>query len=215
MQRPGFLSRLGSVEAPTFVSALSLAVVVPLRPSRDVRSDEALVRATLSGARGSFEELYRRHARMATGMAHRLLGGGHEVDDVVQDAFVTALSKLDSLRDPQAFARWLGTIVVHAARRRLRRRSLKARLLPGLRESVDLDALIGAATPPDVALELRALYGALDSLGPEVAIALVLRRVEGMTIPEMAEAMNLSPATVKRRLKTGEERLGFSAEDAS
>ena len=64
-----------------------------------------------------------------------------------------------------------------------------------------------AIAPPDVATELRAVYGLLEKLPVEERIALVLRRVERLEIPEIAEQMGLSVSTVKRRLNAAEERL--------
>ena len=42
---------------------------------------------------------------------------------------------------------------------------------------------------------------------PEVRVALVLQRVEGLSVSEIAEQMGLSVSTVKRRLAMGEKRL--------
>tara|TARA_B100001750_G_scaffold235433_2_gene237978 strand:+ start:278 stop:883 length:606 start_codon:yes stop_codon:yes gene_type:complete len=196
------------------MTVASDAVVIPLRAAQrrqgEERSDADLVNAARGGSRAAFEVLYRRHARMAFGMAHRLLAG-RDVDDAVQDAFVTAWSRLDKLDDPQAFARWLGTIVVNAARRRLRRRALRDRLLPGHREAIDQDRLVGRQTSPEAAAELRAIYGVLSRMSTDARLAIVLRRVEGMTIPEVAHAMGCSPATVKRRIAEAEEVLAHAA----
>jgi RNA polymerase sigma-70 factor (ECF subfamily) len=55
--------------------------------------------------------------------------------------------------------------------------------------------------------ELKGVYALLDRLPTEQRIALVLRRVEGMELAEIATAMKLSLATVKRRLVLAEARL--------
>ena len=59
----------------------------------------------------------------------------------------------------------------------------------------------------DARVELREVYAILAGLPPEERVALVLRRVEGMELKEVAEAMDLSLATVKRRLVAAEARL--------
>jgi len=168
------------------------------------------VEDALGGSRQAFERLYRRHARMAFGMAHRLLAG-RDVDDTVQDAFVTAWERLDRLDDPQAFARWLGTIVVNSARRRIRRRALRNRLLPGHQEPADYDRLIGEQASAEAAADLRAVYSVLNRLSTDARLAIVLRRVEGMTVPEVADAMGRSPATVKRRIREAEDAIAAFA----
>ncbi|HVJ21233.1 MAG TPA: sigma-70 family RNA polymerase sigma factor [Polyangiaceae bacterium] len=170
-------------------------------------TDAALVIAARAGESWAQEALFRRHARMALGLAHRVLPQASEVDDLVQDAFLYAFEHLERLQNPQAFASWLGSIVVRTASKRLRRQRLLTRL--GLRRSepIDLDQVIGRSAPADVALELRAVYGILERLPVEERIALVLRRVETMTVEQIAETMNLSVSTVKRRLAAAEGRL--------
>jgi RNA polymerase sigma-70 factor (ECF subfamily) len=170
-------------------------------------TDAALVIAARAGESWAQEALFRRHARMALGLAHRLLPHDQEVDDVVQDCFVSALQRLGSLENPQAFAAWLGSIVVRMIGKRLRRRRLLARL--GLRapEEIDADAVASPAVPGEVAVELRRVYALLTHLPTEARIALVLRRVDGLEVPQIAERMGLSLSTVKRRLKAAEEYL--------
>ncbi|MET0386081.1 MAG: sigma-70 region 4 domain-containing protein, partial [Polyangiales bacterium] len=89
----------------------------------------------------------------------------------------------------------------------LRRRAMLTRL--GLRRStpIDPDVVVSRNAPPDVRSELEAIYGVLDRMRPEVRVALVLQRVEGLSVPEIAERMELSISTVKRRLAVAERRL--------
>ncbi len=163
--------------------------------------------AARAGEAWAQEALFKRHARMALGLAHRLLPRDEDVDDVVQDCFVSALKRLGSLDNPQAFAAWLGSIVVRTVGKRLRRRRLLTRL--GLRapEELDPDAIAAPSAPAEVAVELRRVYAVIGSLPAEARIALVLRRVDGLEVPDIARRMGLSLSTVKRRLKTAEEFL--------
>src|SRR6185436_2800333 len=85
-------------------------------------TDAALVAAARAGEPWAQEALFRRHARMALGLAHRLLPQDNEVDDLVQDCFVSEMNRLSSMDNPQALAAWLGSIVVRAVGKRLRRR---------------------------------------------------------------------------------------------
>jgi RNA polymerase sigma-70 factor (ECF subfamily) len=170
-------------------------------------TDAALVVAARAGESWAQEALFRRHSRMALGLAHRLLPQDDEVDDLVQDCFVSALKRLSALDNPQAFAAWLGSIVVRAVGKRLRRRRLLSRL--GLRapEEIDADAIAAPSVPGDVAVELRRVYAIVAQLPAEARVALILRRVDGLEVPEIARRMELSLSTVKRRLKLAEEIL--------
>jgi RNA polymerase sigma-70 factor (ECF subfamily) len=171
-------------------------------------SDAALVTAARAQERWAVQALFQRHAPMMNGLAYRLLGRDVEVDDVVQDSFLQAMDKLASLKEPQAFAAWLGSIVVRTVSKVLRRRKLLSRL--GLRrhdEPIDVDSLVGQAAPPDAIVELRAIYAKIDRMPVDVRVPLLLRRVEGLSLDEIAERTGKSLATVKRRIADGERAL--------
>jgi RNA polymerase sigma-70 factor (ECF subfamily) len=170
-------------------------------------TDAALVVSARAGETWAQEALFRRHARMALGLAHRLLPQDNEVDDLVQDCFVSALNRLASLENPQAFAAWLGSIVVRAVSKRLRRRRLLSRLGLRVPEEIDPDAIAAPAVPGDVAVELRRVYAVIAQLPAQARVALVLRRVDGLEVPEIARRMGVGLSTVKRRLKMAEEIL--------
>jgi len=170
-------------------------------------TDAALVVAARAGEAWAQEALFARHAPRLLGLAQRMLGSSDDADDLVQDAFVRAFSYLHRLENPQAFAAWLMSIAVHGAQKRLRRRRMLVRL--GLRSAAphDPDLVISSSAPPDVALELRSVYETVRDLPAEEQIALVLRRVEGLELTEIAETMGFSLATVKRRLASAERHF--------
>lgn len=170
-------------------------------------SDAALVLSAAAGERWAQEALYRRYARLVNGLAYRLMPNPADSSDLAQDAFVEAFRNLHRLQNHQAFAAWLRSIVIRIAHKRVRRHRLMARL--GLRraEAVDLDAVVSRAAPPDARADLRAIYGILGELAVEDRTAVILRRVEGMAIGEIAEHMGRSLATVKRRLASAEAHL--------
>jgi RNA polymerase sigma-70 factor (ECF subfamily) len=171
-------------------------------------SDAALVTAARANERWAVEALFQRHAPMMNGLAYRLLGRDAEVDDVVQDSFLRAMDNLGSLKEPQAFAAWLGSIVVRTVSKLLRRRKLLSRL--GLRrqdEPLDVDSIVGQSAPPDAIVELRALYAKIEGMPVDVRVPLLLRRVEGLALEEIAERTGKSLATVKRRIADGERAL--------
>lgn len=195
------------------MTALAMKQPLPLPqppelPSASVTpTDAALVLAARAGEEWAREALFRRYVRLALGLAYRILPLDQDSDDLVQDSFLYAFQQLDRLSNPQAFQAWFSSIVVRTAGKRLRRRKLQIRL--GLRSAtpIDADEVVSRTAPPDVATELRAVYALLEALPVEERIALVLRRVERLEIPEIAEHMGLSISTVKRRLAAAEGRL--------
>ena len=188
---------------------------MPLRAANwshvDRDDDVALVVAARGGQLQAQETLFRKHAPMVNGLAFRLMGNREDLDDVVQDTFLQAFRSLGRLENPAVFRNWLSEIAVRTACNLMRRRRLLARF--GLRTSapIDVDALISPAAPPDVAYTLRATYGVLQRLPAKVRVALVLRRVEGRQLGEVASLMGASLASVKRWLGAADRALGAEA----
>jgi len=158
---------------------------------------------------GACEQLYRRHATFACNLAARISGSTHDVEDVVHDAFLRAFDHLPTLRNAGAFRVWLGSIVVHAMRSRLRRRRfLRFFGFAGERESgFDVDAIVSSEAPPSARAEIAQLYALLAAMPPDERIAWTLRFVEGHDLVETAEMCGCSLATVKRRIRRAQDAI--------
>lgn len=163
--------------------------------------------AARAGERWAQEALFRRHAPQLRRLVFRILPSEADADDVVQDAFLTAFQRLEQLDETGAFAPWVRSIAIRRAYKVLRRRRLRRRL--GFRDVplFDPDIAIAPGAPPDVVRELTELYEVVEGLPVEERVALLLQRVEGLPLADIAEQMNLSLATVKRRIAAAEKRL--------
>jgi len=175
---------------------------VPARPS-----DGEIVAAARTGELWAQEALYRASAPSAFGLVRRLLGTDEDVDDVVQDTFLTAFRTLESLRDDDAFRAWMLRIAVGKVSRVIRKRRVLAMLGLRSKERPDLDDVLGPSATPEIALELQRIYRFVVSLPADIRVAFVLRRVEGRTLEEIAELTSASLATVKRRVARADAAL--------
>ena len=179
------------------VVAVSASAAPP--PSEEAR----LVSAARAGDRGAFGELYARHARMVHGI---LLARAprRDVDDLVQDVFLLALRRLDGLRNPDAFGPWLAMIARNRAADHYRR---------GPQEEGELPEDLAGAPHPEG--EAMAVLAAIRRLPAAYREPLILRLVEGMTGPEIAERTGLTAGSVRVNLHRGmemlRERLGKEA----
>jgi len=144
---------------------------------------------------------------MVGGLVFRVYPSRVDLDDLVQDTFVAAFESLGSLKNPQAFAAWVGSLAIRITHKKLRRRRLAMRFGLAKSEEIAWDEIIAPACPPDVAAELREIYSILTSFPTNERIAFLLRRVEGMPLEEIATATETSLATVKRRIAAAEARL--------
>jgi RNA polymerase sigma-70 factor (ECF subfamily) len=174
---------------------------VMVKPQAATVDDGVLVERARRGDEQAFSEIYRRHARYLAGVAFRLTGDDTAVDDMVQETFIAAYRGLAKIRDPGQLRPWLVTIAVRRARRHIAKLSRRrkgraeiARNAPRFGDARDLD-------------QINELYEVLDRVPVKYQIPWVLNRVEGMTLPEVAEACGWSLATIKRRIAEAENRL--------
>lgn len=172
----------------------------PLASARAATDGELVARAAGSDEE-AFTVLYERHARYVAGVVYRILGSDAEVDDVVQETFLDARAGLGSLADARALRGWLVTIAVRRVHRLLRRRRRRTLLFFGLVETSPRSSDPRDRQPADD------LYDVLDRLPPDLRVPWTLARVEELTLPEVAEACDVSLATVKRRIAEAEERI--------
>jgi RNA polymerase sigma-70 factor (ECF subfamily) len=166
----------------------------------------ALVAAARAGDRRAMGELYQQHRRLVHGLALAQLPPA-DVDDLVQEVFLQAMRKLDSLREVEAFGPWLATIARHSIANRHRARRLRA-------ETSDADlpeATDGVGGGGRASAEARATAAEILALIHQLPLPyrepLVLRLVEGMTGPEIAERTGLAPASVRVNLHRGMTKL--------
>lgn len=170
--------------------------------------DAALVLAVRGGDRKAEERLVLRYASLLASIAARLLGSRQDAEDVTQDAFTEAFTRLERLRDPAAFRPWLIRITVLRVRGIIRRRRIARALGIGVLVSdVTLESTAAPTTSADVRAELALLDRVLDRLPTDLRTAWMLRHVEGLELAEVADACACSLATIKRRIARADLRV--------
>jgi RNA polymerase sigma-70 factor, ECF subfamily len=170
-------------------------------PKIEMSADAALVVAVRAGDRDAFGRLYAAYSRMVHGILLARVPYG-EVDDLVQDVFLVALRKIDALRDAAAFGPWLAMITRNRAMDFHRRSRDTAELTD--------DIATASATAPEA--EATEVLNLIRQLPEAYREPLILRFVEGMTGPEIAERTGLAPASVRvnihRGMKLLREKMG-------
>lgn len=157
-------------------------------------------------------DLYAAHARGLVRLAWLLLHDEQDAEEVVQDAFVALHRRWGRLDDPAAAAAYLRRSVVNGARSALRRRGVRERYAAALAA----ERVVVALSPSDtvVAAEQRdQLVGALTRLPQRQREVLVLRYYLDLSEAEIADALGISPGSVKTHahrglaaLRAGQER---------
>ena len=177
---------------------------VMAQPTTETCADGELVSAARAGDRSAFGLLYDRYARMVHGILLCRVPP-REVDDLVQEVFLQALRKLDSLRDISRFGAWLSTITRNRANDYYRKAASLA-----LDRGADPEAeeLVDGRTNDHVVEQQAAMTLAVLRTLPETyREPLMLRLVEGMTGPEIAARMGLTHGSVRVNLHRGMQML--------
>lgn len=174
-------------------------------------ADEAsLVLAARENNVAAFEQLVRRHDRTLFRIAQQIMRNREDSEDVVQEAFLSAFQKIRQFQGKSRFSTWLIRIAVNTSLMKLRKRRDRQMVSidvapPGRDDQVPLSRELSDWSPNPEQLYGRAewktiLDKALQGLRPGYRTVFFLRDVEGLSIEETAEAMNISVPAVKVRL---------------
>jgi RNA polymerase sigma-70 factor (ECF subfamily) len=169
-------------------------------------SDPDVIHRILTGQREAYAILMRRYNQRLYRIAWAITRDGAEAEDAVQDSWIRVFEQLSRLSDPSRFGGWLARLTVNQALMRRRRRASREVLL---NEEAELPTTL-REDPESLALrrELRPLIESAVAALPEAfRIVFVLREVEGMSVAEIGECLNVPEATVKTRAFRARELL--------
>jgi RNA polymerase sigma-70 factor (ECF subfamily) len=176
-----------------------------LTPLTFVGDDAALMQALRAGHPGAAAAFYDQHAAHVQRTLRSALGADEEIPDLLQEVFIRALDKLHKLRDLDRVRSWLTTIAVFVARGQIRLRARRSWLRLFSPERTRPSYLDQPSSEARIAL--RAVYEVLGEMQVNERMAFTLRFVNGMTLPDAAEACKVSLATFKRRLTRAERHF--------
>jgi RNA polymerase sigma-70 factor, ECF subfamily len=166
--------------------------------------EAALVERVRAGDAAAFDTLVVRYMPRAFGLAFRLLGQREDAEDLVQDAFLAALERIDSFEAGRPFGPWFFRILVN--------RGLNARKARSIRQMEEIPATAQSSddSPYRAAerRELRERLGAALAQLPEKQQTIVrLFELEGFSGAEIAEMLELSPGTVRWHIHQARKAL--------
>lgn len=179
------------------------------RPRPD--ADAALVEALRREDPGAAATLVEAYGDRVYRLARRITGSNEDAEEVAQDALWTAVRKIQTFKGEAAFGSWLYRVTANAAYQKLRASKSKTLeiaiddVLPDLdqngRHFEAMDDWSRRVDEVTLQGELRRiLVEAIDGLPPDYRTALVLHDVEGLSNPDIAEALGISLPAVKSRV---------------
>jgi RNA polymerase sigma-70 factor (ECF subfamily) len=165
---------------------------------RGTLSDEEIVSRVLGGERPLFELLMRRYNERIYRTVRSVLRDDAEAEDAMQQAYVDAFQHLGDFAGRARFSTWLTRIALNEALARRRRNH------PEVAGDEAMEPVADPRRSPEQRAsdgELqRILADAIDQLPEHYRTVFVLRAVQGLSIDETAESLDLNEDTVKTRL---------------
>lgn len=192
-RRGNWMSDVGTAGKLLLMTGAS-RMAAAAQPALKESVDAPLVEAVRRGDRDAFGRLYDLYGPMVHGILLARVPYD-EVDDLVQDVFLLAFKRINTLREAGAFGGWLAMITRNRAVDFHRRKRETEELPENLARPRSVD--------PEAAEALRLIRSLPDAYRE----TLVLRLVEGMTGPEIAERTGLTPASVRVNLHRGMKQL--------
>lgn len=165
-----------------------------------VRSDDALLVARLrAGDPEAPRAVWDRYYSLVRGLLRRYFGPHQDVEDHVQEVFMRLFRKLGALRDESALRSYIVGITMRVIRSEMRKHAIRSRLWGDYTQNVGYEhaALQGAAEE-----EVHRLATILERVSDKARFVFLMRYVEELSLPEIAESMRVSLATAKRRVRS-------------
>lgn len=171
--------------------------------------DLGLVRASKTGDVAAFEQLVKQYDRRLLRISQTVTRNREDSEDAVQEALLKAFQNLAEFREESQFSTWLIRITINQSLMKLRKQCTRKEV--PLNEDVESE---GDALPVDLpdhapnpeqlcwASELRDIFvRTIEEVRPILRTVFVLRDVEGLSIEQTAQVLNLSQTAVKTRLR--------------
>ncbi|MFO0663166.1 MAG: RNA polymerase sigma factor [Polyangiaceae bacterium] len=179
----------------------SHATLAPARSQENGSPEHDALRAIARGDATAVRDFYDAHASYVAGVLFRVLGADAELDDLVQETFLSALDVLHTVENAASVRGFLATIAVRKALRLVSKRRRRRTLF-------GVFALFGATrSDPRATAAAEDLLEALERLPTDLRMPWILARTYDFTLPEVAKACAISLATTKRRIAQAEERM--------
>ena len=177
----------------------------------DPDTDADIVRRARAGDQKAFSQLMNRHKHWVYRFVRRYVGDADEAYDVVQDAFVAAMSNLHRYDLERPFDVWLRRIALNKCRDRGRRDAVRrafglSRKGPEETEAV-ADPSAGAEETIASSTALKALDQAIAALPASLKEPLVLTVLEGMSQKEAGALLGLTAKAVEVRVHRAKKAL--------
>lgn len=172
------------------------------KPSYKSMSDEELMVAISNGDKRAFDELYDRYAKPLLGYFMRMLWRDREKsEDFVHDLFAKIVHKPEYFDTSRSFKTWVYSVANNMCKNEYKKAEVRKGMSNGLDNHYALyDTNVNVMNEVQDSFFQEAFVKCLADLDDKHKEAFTLRHMEGLSIKEIAEVLDLNEGTVKSRL---------------
>lgn len=182
-----------------------------------------LVTRAKNGDQQALNQLYNDTYRQAYQVAMQMFHDENEAFDILQDSYIKAFNNLSNLKEPTKFKSWFFQIVSNTCRDYLRKRKNNPMFFSDMTyeddngeneiEFVDESTAFSPEENVDYSETQRLVAEMIDNLPDEQRLVLLMYYIEGLSIKEIAQSLEISENTVKSRMNYGKKKLKIQVEE--
>ena len=168
-----------------------------------------LIRACRRGDQGAQFEVYKLYYKAMFNTAFRIMGDSFEAEDIMQEAFLKAFSKLESFKEEAAFGAWLKRIVINLSLTQVKKKNkhqeVKLEVVDYKLE--DEETTQGMSEEDYSSLKVKEVLSSMEKLKDNYKIILNLSLIEGYDNEEIAEILNISNENCRTTISRAKSKL--------
>ncbi|MCC8045722.1 MAG: RNA polymerase sigma factor [Clostridiales bacterium] len=179
------------------------------------------IRMALSGDERGYTFLYEETYKSKMYLAIQYMKNEDDAMDILQDAYVKAFAKLDTLQDPEKFPSWFGMIVANTAKNALVKKNPV--LFTDMAADPDAEPFEYSIEDENLSHQPELSYTSeetrllvremMDALSEEQRVCVLMFHIDGIPIKEIAETLGCSENTVKSRLNYARKNIKKQGEE--
>jgi RNA polymerase sigma factor (sigma-70 family) len=168
---------------------------------QDIHRD--IVELSKAGNRKAQFQLYKLYSKAMFNICYRMLNNREEAEDLLQEAFSEAFSKLETFRFESSFGAWLKRIVVNRCINHLKKRRVELTLVESLPEK----GIPNNNGEENIQFEVKKIHKAMEMLPHGYRIIFSLYLIEGYDHSEIAQIMEISESTSKSQFSRAKQKI--------
>jgi len=175
----------------------------PVKPEYSIQHTK-LIEKIKKGDRKAQFEMYKLYYKAMYNTALRIVNDNSEAEDIMQESFLSAFSKIETYKAEVSFGAWLKKIVVNKSLDFLKKSKL---MLEEIDETKDFEYIDDFEIEQDVLQQVEKIKKAISKLADGYRVVLSLYLLEGYDHSEIAEILNIQASASRSQFTRAKKKL--------